>query len=250
MGSPRSGREGSPLAPRRSRAARDERGETAAECRRPLAGPGRHSSTAGIAGDVDRDSGEYEFAGRRGRRPPFAAQEFVREVAIRLGALRFGSVQGDRQAVAGGLGQAHAARDDGLVDRRAEVAADFRGDFRRQVRPSVEHREEDSLDRELGVQVIPNEIDGGGELAEPLEGVVLALDRDQHRVGCGERVDREQAERRRAVDEHVVVVVADVVERRREAALAGHQRCQLDLGSGQRERGRDEVKARRPASRR
>ena len=43
---------------------------------------------------------------------------------------------------------------------------------------------------------------------ETLERVVLALDRDDHVVGRREPVDRQQPERRRAVDEHEVVVVA------------------------------------------
>ena len=51
------------------------------------------------------------------------------------------------------------------------------------------------------------------QLAEALQRVVLALDRDQHLVDRRHRVDREQAERRRAVDQDVVVVVVDRLDR-------------------------------------
>ena len=59
-----------------------------------------------------------------------------------------------------------------------------------------------------------------GQLAEALQRVVLALDRDQHLLAGHQRVDREQAERRRAVDE-------DVVERRSSCALRC-ARCSRD----------------------
>ncbi len=44
-------------------------------------------------------------------------------------------------------------------------------------------------------------------MAHTLERVVLALDRDDDFLRCGEGVDSEQAEGRRAVDDHVVVLV-------------------------------------------
>ena len=40
------------------------------------------------------------------------------------------------------------------------------------------------------------------DLGDPLERVVLGLDRDEHAVGGGERVDGQRAERRRAIEEH------------------------------------------------
>ena len=68
--------------------------------------------------------------------------------------------------------------------------------------------------------MIPNEVDRCDELCQALERVVLALDRDEDRVGAGQGVHREQAERRRAIDEDPVPVVALGIERPREAALA------------------------------
>ena len=66
---------------------------------------------------------------------------------------------------------------------------------------------------ELRVEVGLHQVDVAQELAQALEGVVLALDGDEHLVGRGQAVDRDQAERRRAVDEDVVEVVDDRLER-------------------------------------
>jgi hypothetical protein len=39
--------------------------------------------------------------------------------------------------------------------------------------------------------VVPNEIDGGQQLGETLQGVVLALERDEDRIGRGQGIDGE-----------------------------------------------------------
>ena len=50
------------------------------------------------------------------------------------------------------------------------------------------------------------------EIGEPFEREVFAVERNQHRVGGDERVERQQPERRRRVDEDVVEPVAQAVE--------------------------------------
>ena len=62
------------------------------------------------------------------------------------------------------------------------------------------------------------------EIGETLEREVLAVERNQHGVGGDERVEREQAERRRRVDEDVVEAVAQRIERRAQTLLAMRQR--------------------------
>ena len=64
----------------------------------------------------------------------------------------------------------------------------------------------------------------GDEIGEPFEREVLAVERNQHRVGGDERVQREQAERRRRVDE-------DVVEASRSGCEARMRRRCSRLGS-------------------
>ena len=90
----------------------------------------------------------------------------------------------------------------------AEVLAHLGDDLVGQLGPGVVHHQDDRADLERRVEVLLDQLDVAQQLAQALEGVVLALDRDQHLVGRGQRVHGEQAERRRAVDEDVVVVVA------------------------------------------
>ncbi len=78
------------------------------------------------------------------------------------------------------------------------------GDPGGQPGPGVVHRHQDRGDAELGVQVGLDHLDGLEQLAEPLERVVLRLDRDHHLLAGHERVEREQSQGGRAVDEDVV----------------------------------------------
>ncbi len=125
----------------------------------------------------------------------------------------------------------------------SQVPPDLGGDLGRQVRPCVEHRQHDTGDRQLGVEVVAHEVDRRDQLREALERVVLALDRDQHRVRAGQRVHRQQAKRRRAVDEDPVPVRRLPVDRAREAPLAALLAGELDLRPGERDRRRDETQA-------
>ena len=90
----------------------------------------------------------------------------------------------------------------------------FVGDLVGEVVARVEHREDDALDLELRVHPVLHAIDRRHEVGEPLERVVLALERHEHAVGRGERVHREEPERRRAVDEDVLVARLRAAARR------------------------------------
>ena len=70
-----------------------------------------------------------------------------------------------------------------------------------EARAPVHHRQEHAAEGEPGVQPRLDQIDGLDELRQPLERVVLGLDRNQQAVGGGERIDGQRAERRRAVEE-------------------------------------------------
>ena len=107
-----------------------------------------------------------------------------------------------------------------------------------QLRAGVVHHQDDGADLERRVEVLLHEVDVAQQLAQALEGVVLALDRDEHLGGRRQAVDGEQAERGRAVDEDEVVVVAHLLERPLEAQLTAEGRDELDLGAGQVEGGR------------
>ena len=78
------------------------------------------------------------------------------------------------------------------------------GDLCRQSRPGVIHRQQDRGDVQPRIEVRPDEVDIAHQLTEPLEGVVLALNRDEHLCPRHQGIDRQQTERRWTVDENVV----------------------------------------------
>src|SRR5690606_1032971 len=71
------------------------------------------------------------------------------------------------------------------------------------------------------------------EVGQSFERKIFAVQRDQHGVGRDERVQREQAERRRAVDEDTVEAIAQRLQERAQTRLAVRQRDELDFGAGQ-----------------
>ena len=83
---------------------------------------------------------------------------------------------------------------------------------------------------ELRVDVLLDQADVPQELSQALERVVLALDRHDQLLRGREGVDRQQAERGRAVEEdEVVAALPDGAERLLESRLAGELADQLDL---------------------
>ena len=85
-----------------------------------------------------------------------------------------------------------------------QIAPHLVGDLERQPGSTVEHRDHHSLDLETRVRRSPDRSDGIHRFQRPSRRT--RLDRDEDPISRGERVDRQQAERRRAVDQlgHVV----------------------------------------------
>ena len=112
---------------------------------------------------------------------------------------------------------------------------------------AVVHGQHDAVDGELRIERRLHLLDGLEQLRQTFEREELALQRHQDRVRRRHRVDGEQIERRRAIDQHVAVVG---VRRRRcvfsarervaqpEGAVARLADLELEAGEIQR-RGRD-----------
>ena len=167
------------------------------------------------------------------RRAAVAREHFAREREVRLGAARLHVVENHRHAVARRFAEAHVARDDGVEHLLLEELAHVARDLLPQVRPLVVHRQQHALDVEGRVEHGAHAPERADEIGEALEREVLAVQRNQHRVGGDERVEREQAERRRAVDEDVVEAVAERRDDAAQARFAREHRDQFDLGAGE-----------------
>ena len=103
-------------------------------------------------------------------------------------------------------------------------AADVGRHLLPEIRALVEHRQQHAFDVERRVERGAHAAHRADEIGEPFEREVLAVQRNQHGVGGDERVERQQAERRRAVDEDVVVLVAHRREQRAQALFACGER--------------------------
>ena len=143
------------------------------------------------------------------------------------GAEAGGLVFEDGLAVAGGFGEADAARDDGFEDDFAEVGLDFGDDLRGEV-IAHEHGHEHAADGEVGIRAaVADLLDDLGDFAEAFEGEIFALERNEEFVGGGEGVRHQDAERGRAIEEDEIErgVVAERLER-------GAEPGEVILGAG------------------
>src|SRR4030088_95531 len=78
-----------------------------------------------------------------------------------------------------------------------------------------------------------NEVHCVEELTEPFKRVVLALQWNEEGIGRGEHVERDQAQRRRAVYENEVVVMPDCIDGSAHSVLALRRGYQLNFSACQ-----------------
>ena len=169
-----------------------------------------------------------------------ARRHLLRERSVALGALGVRVVDGDRLPEPGRLGEPDGPRDDRLVDPIPEVPPDLGDDLLGELGPRIEHRHDDAGQAQPGVHVLLDEPDVAEQLAQPLQRVVLALDRHEELLGGGERVHGQQAERGRAVQEHEVEgVLLERLDGLLQPQLARELAHELDLGAGEVDRGGD-----------
>ena len=114
----------------------------------------------------------------------------------------------------------------------------------REVRAAVVERGQQAEDPQVPVELEADRVDDLDEVVQALHRVELRLDRDDHAVGGDEPVDRQQAEVRRAVDQHVVVLDDRLAHRLAQDRLAAERREQLALGAGEVDVRRRDVDAR------
>src|SRR3954469_7428628 len=168
-------------------------------------------------------------------------EDLLREVAVRARGLSGWVVLEDGAAADRRLGELDRLADPGLEHELAEVLLE---DLHRLLgvdSPRVEHRRQDSLDLDAGVEVLPDHRERVLKLDEAAHREVLALDRDDHLVRGGERVHGQQPEAGRRVDADEVVVLPDRLEALLQRALAPDLGAHRDLGAGEVDRGDGDV---------
>ena len=153
----------------------------------------------------------------------FVARALRGEREVRFGAAGARVVGHGGQAVAGRFGEAHVARDHRAVDLVLEELAHVARHLLAEVRALVVHRQQHAFDVERRVERRAHAPHRRDEIGEAFEREVLAVQRNQDAIGGDERVQRQQAERRRRVDDDEVEFVAQWREqiRRRRRSRSG-----------------------------
>src|ERR687898_772539 len=191
------------------------------------------ASSATIASSVERNRSARGPSRMLARLLRAMGEDLLGEIAVGTGCGALRVVLEDRGATDGSLGELDRLADPRLEHQLAEVLLE---DLHRLLGvdgPRVEHRRQDSLDLDAGVEVLPDHLKRVLKLDESAHREVLALHRDDHLIGGGERVHGEQPETGRGVDADEVVVVAYLVQGLLKRALATDLGAHRDLGAGE-----------------
>src|ERR1700722_20268197 len=105
------------------------------------------------------------------------------------------------------LRQTDIPRDRGLAQLVAKILLQLIGDLLRQVRPLIEHRQHNSLNRQRRVKFHSYALDRIQQLRNSLKSKLFRLHRNQNSIRSHERVQSKQIERRRTVQDNKLKTV-------------------------------------------
>ncbi len=84
--------------------------------------------------------------------------------------------------MAGSFTQSNISGDNGPEYLVSEVSLDFLGDLMGEIIPAIKHGEDNSLDLQFWVEGLLDQAYRLEKLAQPFQGIVLALKRNDHGV--------------------------------------------------------------------
>ncbi len=109
-----------------------------------------------------------------------------------------------------------------------------------QIVAAVIHCQHNPLDFQGFVEVAPHQLDGAHQLGQTLEGKELRLQRHQHGIRRGHGVHRQKIQRRRAIDQDVIAMLAharqcpaETINGVAQAIGPARRIRQFELGAGQ-----------------
>ena len=103
----------------------------------------------------------------------------------------------------------YVALNHGLEYQLLEVSLHLVVNLVGKTKTTIVHGEKETLYFEFRIKFALNNLDSVEEFADSLKGEVFALHRYYHRVGSSQGINCDKTQRRRAVDENIVVVVSD-----------------------------------------
>src|SRR5438132_3591051 len=186
---------------------------------------------------ASRSCSKMRVPASRNDLPPLllvSIRHLLREVDERFRRVRLRVVHRDRDAGGRRFADPHRLTDDGPEDLVVAEVAERIEHVAAEDRAAVVEGGQHPEHLELRVQARLHGLDDLEERRHALQRVVLGLHRDDHSVRAHERVQREESERGRAIDEDVVIALDDVLgELVAERHLAADRAEELDLGGGQ-----------------
>src|SRR5229473_2577982 len=122
--------------------------------------------------------------------------------------------------------QANIARNHALKDLRSKKTAQIRGNLPRKRCPLVIHREQDTLDFKAWIERAPDAHQGIQQLRNAFQGQILTLDRHQHGACSYQRIQCQQVQCGRAVQDDEIVLFLESFQSTLQlifAVLCSHQ---------------------------
>ena len=174
--------------------------------------------------------------------------QFIGQRQVGSGTASGAIIGEDRQAVAWRFRQAHIARDHGGEHFAAEMLGQLGRDLLGQRRARIEHRPQQADDVDARIQRAAHLAQRGHQVGQAFERIVLALHRDDDAIGGSQPVQGQQVQRRRTVEQDVVIPGLHRGQRRAQPRFALADTDQLDLGRSQVAIGRQQVIASRLAA--
>ena len=140
-----------------------------------------------------------------------------------------------------GLGEPDISRNLGAVHLPTEILHGLLCNLPGEIQALVVHREQYAFDLERGIQTLLDQSYRVQKLAKSFQRIEFALDRDQHRIGGRQGIQREEAQGGRTIDENEVVLVSHLLQGPAQDRLSLAFSHELDLGSDQISRGGEEI---------
>ncbi len=174
-------------------------------------------------------------------------KHFLRDRQV-VGA-EIGPVIEDRLGALGRLGVGDRGADRGVEHLLAEALLQRDERLARVHGAHIGEVQQHTEQLEVRVEAVPRELDHLHRLLDALQREVLGLGGHERAVGGDQRVDRQQAERGRAVDQDQLVVAGGLGQRAAQRQLAAHLRAEHQLGLREAQVGGDQVVVDRLAGR-
>src|SRR3989344_6496377 len=120
-----------------------------------------------------------------------------------------------------------------LENRSRKMRPHFGYHLARQTIARIIEREKHSHNSQMRLQIIAPQLDGAEELGKPFQRIILRLHRDDYLIGRHQTIDSEESQRRRTIDQDIIVIRADLAQDMLQAEFPILDMHHLDLRAGQ-----------------